>query len=142
MKTVLKDFKAFLLKNDIVTYAVAFIMALALKAVVNSLVDNFIMPLVSFLTGGADFSIYFFTLSGGNYPTIKAAKEAGVAVFTYGHVIQAVLNFIFIGLVVFLLVKGYEKTKKKKEEEPAAPAGPTQEDLLAEIRDELKQMNK
>jgi large conductance mechanosensitive channel len=135
----MKDFKAFLLEKDIVAYAVAFIMALALKTVVNSLVDDFVMPVVSLLTGGADFTKYFVALDGNTYATLEAAKEAGAAAITYGNLIQAVINFIFIGFVVFILVKIYEKTKKKKEE---APAGPSKEEvLLTEIRDELKKRN-
>lgn len=136
----IKDFKAFLLKGDIVTVAVAFIIAVALKVVVNSLVNDIIMPIASVFTGGTDFTTKFVALNGESYPTLEAARAAEAAVITYGNFIQAIINFIIIGLVVFMLMKMYEKTKKKKEE--AAPAGPTKEEiLLAEIRDELKKRN-
>lgn len=132
----IKDFKAFLLKKDIVDVAIAFIIAVALKAVINALVDHIIMPIASVFTGGKDFTQLFFALNGEHYASLKAAKEAGAAVMTYGSFIQAVINFIVIGLVLFMLVKMYEKAKKKKEE---APAGPTKEEvLLTEIRDELR----
>lgn len=135
----IKDFKAFLLKGDIVTVAVAFIIAVALKVVVSSLVNDIIMPIASVFTGGVDFTTKFVALNGESYATLEAARAAEAAVITYGNFIQAIINFVIIGLVVFLLMKMYEKTKKKEE---AAPAAPTKEEvLLAEIRDELKKRN-
>lgn len=135
----IKDFKGFLLKGDIVTIAVAFIIATALKVVVSSLVDDVIMPIASVFTGGVDFTTKFVALNGESYATLEAARAAEAAVITYGNFIQAIINFIIIGLVVFMLMKMYEKTKKKAE---AVPAGPTKEEvLLAEIRDELKKRN-
>lgn len=135
----IKDFKAFLFKADIVALATAFIIATALKSVVNSLVNDVIMPIAGLLTGGTDFTKEFISLDGNTYATLEAAKEAGAATITYGNLIQAIINFIFIGFVVFWIVKVYEKTKKKEE---AVPAGPSKEEvLLSEIRDELKKRN-
>lgn len=139
MKKFIKEFKAFLLKGDVVMLATAFIIATALKSIVNSLVDDILMPTISLFTNGVDFTQRFIALDGGNYESLEAATEAGAATLTYGNLIQAVVNFIIIGFVVFWIVKAYEKTKKKKE---AAPAGPSKEEiLLTEIRDELKKRN-
>lgn len=135
----IKDFKAFLFKADIVSLATAFIIATALKAIVNSLVNDVIMPIAGLLTGGTDFTKLFISLDGNTYATLEAAKEAGAATITYGNLIQAFINFVFIGFVVFWIVKVYEKSKKKKEAAPAAPS--KEEVLLTEIRDELKKRN-
>lgn len=135
----IKDFKAFLLKGDIVTVAVAFIIAAALKVVIGSLVDDMIMPIASVFTGGTDFTQEFISLNGVHYETLEAARTAEAAVITYGNFIQAIINFVIIGLVVFMLSKMYEKTKKKTEAAPAAPS--KEEVLLTEIRDELKKRN-
>ncbi len=133
----IKDFKAFLFKKDIVSLATAVIIGTALNTVVKSLVDDIIMPIAGLLTGGTDFSQKFFALNGVNYESLDAAREAEAAVLTYGNLIQALTNFIIIGIIVYFILKNYEKTKKK--EEAAAPSGPTKEEvLLTEIRDELK----
>lgn len=134
-----KDFKSFLFKADIIALAVAVIIAAALKTVINSLVADVIMPIVGLVTGGVDFSKQFISLDGASYPTLEAAKAAEASVITYGNLIQAFINFVIIGLVVYMILKAYEKTKKKEE---AAPAAPTKEEvLLTEIRDELKNRN-
>lgn len=135
----IKEFKAFLMKDDVVLLATAFIIATALKTIVNSLVNDIIMPIAGLLTGGVDFTKKFIALDGNSYATLEAAKEAGAATITYGNLIQAIINFIFIGFVIFWIVKVYEKTKKKKEAAPAAPS--KEEVLLTEIRDELKKRN-
>lgn len=136
----IQDFKKFLFEKDIITVAVAFIIAIALKVVIKSIVDDVIMPIAGLILGGVDFSKQFISLSGTQYATLEAAREAEAAVITYGNLIQALINFLIIGLVAFFLVKAYDKVKKKKEE--AAPAGPSKEEiLLTEIRDELKKRN-
>ncbi|WP_103069214.1 large conductance mechanosensitive channel protein MscL [Aquimarina sediminis] len=134
-----KDFKSFLLKGDIVALATAVVIGGAFNKIVGSAVADIIMPVIGVITGGTDFTQKFIALDGGEYATLAAAKEAGAAVMTYGNLIQAIINFIIVGLFIFMVLKAYEKSKKKEEEEaPAAPAGPTQEELLAEIRDLLK----
>lgn len=133
------DFKAFLFKQDIIALATAVIIAAALKTVINSVVDDVIMPFAGFLLGGVDFSKQFISLDGESYLSLEAAREAEAAVITYGNLIQAFINFIIIGLVVFLILRAYEKTKKKKEVAPAMP--PKEEILLTEIRDELRKNN-
>ncbi len=134
----LTDFKKFLLKGDIVALATAVIIGGAFNKIVSSLVADVIMPVIGLLLGGQNVSNLFFSLDGGDYATVEAAKEAGGAIMTYGNFLQAVIDFIIIGFVIYWLLKGYEKTKKKEEAKPAAPKGPTQEELLIEIRDELR----
>lgn len=133
-----KDFKAFLMKGDIVALATAVIIGGAFNKIVGSLVKDVIMPVIGVLMGGKNVNNLFFSLDGGEYDTVEAAVEAGGAIMTYGNFLQAVIDFIIIGFVIYWLLKGYEKTKKKEEAKPAAPKGPSQEELLIEIRDELR----
>lgn len=127
---MLKEFQAFIARGNVLDMAVGIIIGAAFTAIVSSLVDDLVNPLIGLVVGGVDFS----GLSVG----------LGDAQFMYGNFINAVIKFLIIAWVVFLLVKGVNKLKDaatKKDaapEEPAAPAGPTQEDLLAEIRDLLK----
>lgn len=133
-----KDFKSFLLKGDIVSLATAVVIGGAFNKIVGSAVADIIMPIVGVITGGTDFTQKFIALDGNSYESLAAAKDAGAAVMTYGNLIQAIINFIIVGLFIFLVLKAYEKSKKKEEEAPKPPAGPTQEELLTEIRDLLK----
>ena len=121
--------------------AVGVIIGGAFGKIVTSLVEDVIMPLVSVATGGVDFTNLFVNLGEGTFKTLAEAKEAGAAVFAYGQFIQNILDFIIIALCVFLMVKGINKMKKKKEEAPAPEAAPepsAEEKLLTEIRDLLK----
>lgn len=134
------DFKAFLLKKDIVALATAVIIGAAFNKVISSVVADVFMPLIGLITGGVDFTQKFISLDGQYYETLEAAQEAEAAVITYGNLIQAIIYFILVGLFIFLFLRAYEKTKKK--EEAAAPAGPSKEEvLLTEIRDELRKQN-
>ena len=137
----ISDFKAFIMKGNIIDLAVAVIIGAAFGKIVTSLVDDIIMPVVGLLLGGIDFSRQFFALDGNSYESLEAAKEAGAATLTYGNFIQVIINFLIIAFSIFVILKAYERTKKKKEAAPAAPAGPTQEQLLIEIRDELRKKN-
>ena len=137
----IQDFKAFVMKGNIIDLAVAVIIGAAFGKIVTSLVDDIIMPVVGLLLGGIDFSRQFFALDGNSYESLEAAKEAGAATLTYGNFSQVVINFLIIAFSIFLILKAYERTKKKKEAAPAAPKGPTQEELLVEIRDELRKKN-
>lgn len=134
----LKDFKKFLMKGDIIALATAVIIGGAFNKIVGSLVKDVIMPVIGVLMGDKNVNNLFFALDGGDYATVEEAVEAGGAIMTYGNFLQAIIDFIIIGFVIFWLLKGYEKTKKKEEAKPAAPKGPTQEELLIEIRDELR----
>jgi large conductance mechanosensitive channel len=111
----------------------------AFGKIVTSLVNDVLMPVISLSTGGIDFTDLFVNLGEGNYATLAAAKEAGAAVLAYGQFIQNVIDFIIIAFCIFLMIKGMNKLKKKEEPAPEAPKGPSQEELLAEIRDLLKQ---
>ena len=134
----IKEFKEFAVKGNVMDMAVGVIIGGAFGKIVTSLVNDVLMPLVSLGTGGIDFSDLFINLGEGNYSTLAAAKEAGAAVFAYGQFIQNIIDFIIIAFCIFLMIKGMNKLKKKEEPAPEAPAGPTQEELLAEIRDLLK----
>jgi len=119
--------------------AVGIIIGAAFTAIVNSLVNDLINPLIGLVTGGTDFSNLFVAFSTDPFPTVAAAEAAGVAVFRYGAFLTAVINFLIIAWVVFLLVKAINRLKVAALGD-AAPAagGPTQEELLAEIRDLLR----
>lgn len=126
------------MKKDIVMLATAVVIGAAFNKIVSSVVDDVIMPIIGVLTGGIDFSQKFIPLDGETYESLDAAREAEAAVITYGNLIQAIIYFIIIGLFIFVVLRSYEKTKKKEEEAAPAPKGPTQEELLIEIRDELR----
>ena len=134
----IKEFKEFAMKGNVMDMAVGVIIGGAFGKSVTSLVNDVLMPLVSLGTGGIDFTDLFINLGEGNYTTLAAAKEAGAAVFAYGQFIQNIIDFIIIAFCIFLMIKGMNKLKKKEEPAPEAPAGPTQEELLTEIRDLLK----
>ncbi|MCM4160136.1 large conductance mechanosensitive channel protein MscL [Antarcticibacterium flavum] len=136
-----KDFKTFLMKGDIIALATAVVIGAAFNKIVSSVVSDIIMPIIGLLTGGEDFSQKFISLDGNYYETLEAAIEAEAAIITYGNLIDAIIHFIIVGFFIFLVLRAYERTKRKKEEAPAAPKGPTQEELLVEIRDELKRQN-
>lgn len=135
------DFKAFLMKGDIIALATAVIIGAAFNKIISSVVADIIMPIIGVLTGGIDFTQKFISLDGERYETLEAAQAAEAAIITYGNVIQAIIYFIIVGFFIFLVLRAYERTKKKKEVIPEAPKGPTQEELLVEIRDELKRQN-
>ncbi|SDR90497.1 large conductance mechanosensitive channel protein MscL [Christiangramia echinicola] len=138
----LKDFKTFLFQKDIVMLATAVVIGAAFNKIVTSVVNDVIMPLIGVFTGGIDFTQKFISLDGRAYESLDAAKEAEAAVITYGNLIQAIIYFIIIGFFIFLVLRSYEKTKKKENvEEAPAPKGPTQEEILLEIRDELRKQN-
>ncbi len=139
---MLQEFKDFIAKGNVMDMAVGIILGAAFTAIVGSLVSDLINPIISLFMGGVDFSSMHFLLGDGEYASMAAAEEAGAAVFAYGRFIMAIINFLIIAWVVFLLVKMVNRIKEasaKEEEEAAeeAPAGPSQEDLLAEIRDLL-----
>ncbi|MGI3169367.1 large conductance mechanosensitive channel protein MscL [Pseudooceanicola sp. C21-150M6] len=141
---MINEFKAFIAKGNVMDMAVGIIVGAAFTAIVKSMVDDLINPIIGLFTGGVDFTNNFVVLSGdGDYASLEAAREAGAAVFAYGAFAMAVINFLIIAFVVFLLVKGVNRAKESMErtpEQPAeeAPAGPTELDVLLEIRDSLK----
>jgi len=132
------DFKASLMKGDVLSLATAVVIGGAFGKIVGSAVDDIIMPIVGVLTGGVDFTTKFISLDGNSYESLAKAKEAGAACLTYGNLVQAIINFVIISFFIFVVLRAAEKAKKKEEAVPAAPAGPTQEELLTQIRDLLK----
>ena len=118
------EFKQFIAKGNVMDMAVGIIMGAAFTAIVNSMVGDLIMPVIAMFTSGIDFAEQFIALDGGTYASIEAAKEAGATVITYGVFLNAVINFVIIAFVVFLLVKGVNNLKKKEEAKAkkAAPA--------------------
>ncbi len=138
---MLNEFKNFIAKGNVMDMAVGIIIGAAFTAIVNSLVSDLINPVIGLITGGIDFSNLFVDLSGTNPASLTAAKDAGASVFAYGSFLTAVINFLIISFVVFLLVKAVNKAKDaatKKEEVAAAAAGPSELDVLMQIRDALK----
>jgi len=132
---MLKEFKNFIMTGNVVEFAVAVIMAGAVGAVVTGFVNDIVMPLVGQLTGGVDFADLKYVLSPEVVAAEGVAAKAEVAV-RYGAWINTLVNLVIVGFVMFMVVKTYNKTKKPIE--AAAPAGPTQEELLTQIRDLLK----
>ena len=140
------DFKAFIAKGNVMDLAVAVIIGAAFATIVGSLTDEVIMPVVGALFGGADFSQYFILLGvpdgyTGALDDYAALKEAGAAMIGYGSFITALINFLILAFIIFLLVRYTKKVVaevENKEEPVEAPQGPTEVDLLTEIRDELR----
>ena len=135
----IKEFKEFAMKGNVMDMAVGVIIGGAFGKIVTSLLNDVLMPVISVATGGIDFINLFVNLSDdAKYKTLAEAQEAGASVFAYGQFIQNIIDFIIIAFCIFLMIKAMNKLKKKEEPAPEAPKGPTQEELLAEIRDLLK----
>lgn len=133
---MLKEFKEFAMKGNVVDLAVGVIIGAAFSAIVTSMVGDIIMPIIGAITGGLDFSNYFTPLSAKVTATSLAEAKKQGAVLAWGNFLTLALNFIIIAFVLFLVIKGMNRMKKK---EAAAPAGPTKDqELLMEIRDLLK----
>jgi large conductance mechanosensitive channel len=138
---MLKEFRDFIAKGNVMDLAVGIIIGAAFTAIVSSLVTDLINPIIGLILGNIDFSNMFVNLGSGDYTSLKAARDAGAPVFAYGAFITAVINFLIIAFVVFMLVKMVNKIKDAavKKEAAAAPApGPSELDVLMQIRDQLK----
>ena len=137
---MLQDFKAFIAKGNVLDLAVAVIIGAAFGAIVTSLTGDIIMPVIGAIFGGADLSNHFILLSvpagfEGSLTDYAALKEAGAAMIGYGAFVTAVIDFLILAFVIFLLVRWANRLTAKKDE---TPAGPSEIDLLTEIRDELR----
>jgi large conductance mechanosensitive channel len=116
------EFRKFIMRGNVIDLAVGVIIGAAFQAIVNSLVNDIVMPVISLLTGGIDFSNWFISLDGSHYKTLAAAQKAGAATLNYGKFLTAVINFILMALVIFVMVKLINDVNdrlKKPEEEPA-----------------------
>jgi large conductance mechanosensitive channel len=136
---MLKEFKEFALKGNVLDMAVGIIIGGAFGTIVKSLVDDIIMPPIGLLMNGVDFSDLFVNLGKVKFESLAAAKEAGAPVVAYGQFLNNVISFLIVAWAVFLLVKGMNTLRRKQEAAPAAPpAPPADVVLLGEIRDLLK----
>ena len=135
---MLKEFREFAMRGNVVDLAVGVIIGIAFGAIVASLVDDIFSPIIGLATGGTDFSNLYIQLSGERADTLEAARTAG-ATIAYGKFLNAVLNFIIVAFVLFLVIKGINRMKRKAPPVPVAPTLPPKEEvLLTEIRDLLR----
>lgn len=134
---MIEEFKAFIAKGNVLDLAVAVIIGAAFSKIVTALTDDLIMPLVGVIFGGLDFSDQYVVLSGSVAPgtSLEAARAAGANVLAWGSFVSAVINFLILAWIIFLLVKAANRAMRKG---PDAPTGPSEVELLAEIRDELR----
>jgi large conductance mechanosensitive channel len=136
---MVKEFKEFAMRGNVVDMAVGIIIGAALGKIVNSMVKDVLMPPIGKLLGGVDFSNLFITLGAGDFESLAAAQAAGAATLNYGVFINTVVNFLIVAFAIFMLIKVINNLKKKEEAAPAPPPEPTVEQkLLTEIRDLLK----
>lgn len=135
---MLKEFKAFALRGNVIDLAIGVVIGVAFGAIVTSFVNDIIMPVIGLLVGGVDFSDLFINLGPGEYTSLAAAREAGAPVIAYGAFINTIINFLIIAFAIFITIKQVNKLLTKPAA-PAAPPPPTKsEALLEEIRDLLK----
>ena len=140
---MLKEFKEFAVKGNMLDMAVGIIVGAAFGTVVTSLVNDVLMPPIGMLMGGVDFTDLFITLQqgavAGPYPTLEAAQEAGAVTINYGMFVNSIVSFLIVAFAVFMVVRNFNKLKRQEEEAPKAPPAPSAEEvLLTEIRDALR----
>ena len=134
---MLKEFREFALKGNVVDLAVGFIIGAAFSGLVQSVVNDLIMPLIGRITGGLDFSQLYWQLSGAPAETLEQARESG-ATLAYGNFITLLINFLIVAWVLFIVVKAMNRMKRQPPPMPETPPAPTREEvLLGEIRDLL-----
>ena len=134
---MLQEFKAFVMRGNVVDLAVGVIIGAAFGKIVTSLTNDLILPVVGLAMGKIDFSNLFVNLGDGDFATLKAATDAGAPVLRYGVFANTILDFIILAFIIFMMVRAMNRMKAA--EPPAAPAGPTPDQkLLTEIRDALK----
>lgn len=140
---MIKEFREFIARGNVMDMAVGIIIGAAFTAIVNSMVKDLINPIIAVFTNGIDFTNMFVVLGSGKYDSLGAARDAGAAVFAYGSFVNSVINFLIVAFVVFILVKAVNRIKQahevraEAEATPQAPAGPTEKEVLIEIRDAL-----
>ena len=133
------EFKVFITKGNVLDLAVGVIIGAAFGKIVTSLTDDIIMPVVGLALGKVDFANLFIAMNGQHYATLAEAKKAGVGTINYGLFINALINFLIIAFIIFMIVKAANKMKKAPVEVVAVPAAPTtDQQLLMDIRDSLR----
>lgn len=137
---MLKEFKEFAMRGNVVDMAVGIIIGAAFGKIVTSLVNDVVMPPIGLLLGSVDFSNLFVNLDlDADYATLASAEEAGAPIIKYGMFINTVLDFVIVAFAIFLVIKALNKLKRQQAAQPPPPPAPTaQERLLTEIRDVLK----
>lgn len=137
---MLKEFKEFAVKGNVVDMGVGIVIGAAFTSIVKSFVADIINPVIGVVTGGVDFSNLFINLGSGDFDSLKAAQETGAPTINFGLFINAIISFLIVAWVLFLVIKGINELKRKEQEAPAEPeAPPKSEVLLEEIRDLLAQ---
>ncbi len=119
---MLQEFKTFIMKGNVLDLAVGVIIGAAFGKIVNSAVNDLIMPIIGLVMGKVDFSNLFITLGSGSYPTVAAAKAAGVPTLNYGIFINTTIDFLIMALVIFIIIKAANKVRKTEEPAPAPAA--------------------
>lgn len=136
---MLKEFKEFAMRGNVMDMAVGIIIGGAFGKIVSSFVADVIMPPIGLILGGVDFTNLYVVLGSGTFESLEAAEKAGVPLLKYGSFIQSIVNFIIIAFAIFIVVKTMNSLKKKQEQKPAESPKPSAEvQLLTEIRDALK----
>ena len=128
--SMLQEFKDFAVKGNVVDMGVGIVIGAAFTSIVTSFVKDIINPIIGVITGGVDFSNLFINLSGGDYESLKAAQDAGAATINYGLFINAIIAFVIVAAVLFMVIKAVNKLKKEEEEAPAEPAAPPRQEVL------------
>lgn len=142
-KSMLKEFKEFALKGNMMDMAIGIIIGAAFGAVITSLVKDILTPIIAAIFNAPDFTNSFIMLrnpTGETFTSLAAAQEAGAVVVGWGPLLNVLISFIIVAFVLFMLVKGMNRLRRKQDEAPAPPPGPTkEEELLTEIRDLLRE---
>ena len=132
----LREFKAFIMRGNVIDLAVGIVIGAAFTSIVTSAVEDLLNPVIGLLIGGIDFSNLFIVITGERQPSLEATRTGGAAVLALGKFINAIIKFVIVGFAVFWMVKLLTRFKAKEAEKPVEPT--KSEVLLAEIRDELK----
>ncbi len=135
---MMQEFKEFAVKGNVVDMGVGIVIGAAFTSIVTSFVSDIVNPVIGVVTGGVDFSNLFVNLGDGQFDTLAQAQQAGAPTINYGLFINAIISFLIVAAVLFMVIRTMNRLKKEEEAAPAAPAAPPrQEVLLEEIRDLL-----
>jgi len=118
---MIKEFKEFIMRGNVLDLAVGIVIGAAFAAIINSLVNDIIMPPIGFLLGGVNFADLFISLDGQEYQSLVAAQDAGAATINYGLFINAIITFLIVAFIIFLIIKGVNRMQREEEEVPAEP---------------------